>query len=34
MGLFKHPSLGRDERFNSDYHRLLDLLRQKLMRPN
>jgi hypothetical protein len=31
LGLFKHQSLSRDERFNSDYHRPLDLLRQHLM---
>lgn len=27
-GLFKHPSLGRNQRHNMDYHRPLDLLRQ------
>lgn len=32
LGLFKHKSLGREVRFNSDYHRPLDLLRQHLMR--
>lgn len=30
-GLFKHPSLGRDARFNSEYHRPLDLIRQRLV---
>lgn len=29
-GLFRHPALGRDPRFNSPYHRPLDLLRQRL----
>jgi hypothetical protein len=30
-GLFKHPALGRDTRHKSDYHRPLDLLRQRLI---
>ncbi len=30
-GLFKHPALGRDTRYNMDYHRPLDLLRQRLL---
>lgn len=30
-GLFQHPALGRDRRFNSPYHRPLDLARQRLM---
>lgn len=30
-GLFKHPALGRDERHNMDYHRPLDLIRQRLL---
>lgn len=30
-GLFKHPDLGRDTRYNMDYHRPLDLLRQRLL---
>lgn len=30
-GLFQHPALGRDTRFNSPYHRPLDLARQRLM---
>ena len=29
--LFKHPALGRNERYNMEYHRPLDLLRQRLM---
>ncbi|WP_458072089.1 DUF6933 domain-containing protein [Rhodanobacter sp. BL-MT-08] len=29
-GLFKHPALGRNERHNMEYHRPLDLLRQRL----
>lgn len=30
-GLFQHPSLGRDPRYNSEYHQPLDLLRQRLL---
>lgn len=30
-GLFKHRSLGRDARFNSDYHSPIDLLRARLL---
>lgn len=30
-GLFKHPGLGRNTRHNMDYHRPLDLLRQRLL---
>lgn len=30
-GLFRYPSLGRDARFNSEYHRPLDLIRQRLV---
>ena len=30
-GLFKHPALGRNERYRMDYHRPLDLVRQRLM---
>ena len=30
-GLFKHPALGRNRLHNMDYHRPLDLLRQRLM---
>ena len=30
-GLFKHPSLGRSTRRNSEYHLPLDLIRQRLM---
>lgn len=30
-GLFKHPALGRNERHRMDYHRPLDLLRQRLL---
>jgi hypothetical protein len=30
-GLFKHPALGRNERHNMDYHRPLDLIRQRLL---
>lgn len=30
-GLFKHPALGRNERFNMEYHRPLDLVRQRLL---
>lgn len=29
--LFKHPALGRNERHRMDYHRPLDLLRQRLL---
>lgn len=29
-GLFRHPALGRDARFNSPYHNPLDLLRERL----
>lgn len=29
-GLFRHPALGRNTRFNMEYHRPLDLLRQRL----
>ncbi|HET8554473.1 MAG TPA: hypothetical protein VFL78_06570 [Rhodanobacteraceae bacterium] len=29
-GLFQHPSLGRDARFNSPWHNPLDLLRDRL----
>jgi len=29
-GLFRHPALGRNTRFNMEYHRPLDLLRQLL----
>lgn len=32
-GLFKHPALGRNERHNMEYHRPLDLLRQRLLPP-
>ncbi|MFZ5657020.1 MAG: DUF6933 domain-containing protein [Pseudomonadota bacterium] len=32
-GLFKHPSLGRNEQLRSDHHRTLDLLRQRLCAP-
>lgn len=32
LGLFKHKSLGRNERYNMDYHRLLDLLQKHLRR--
>lgn len=32
-GLFKHPELGRDPRYNMDHHRPLDLVRQRLMPP-
>jgi hypothetical protein len=31
-GLFQHPALGRDERFNSPWHRPLDLVRSCLRR--
>lgn len=30
-GLFKHPALGRCERYNMEYHRPLDLLRQRFL---
>jgi hypothetical protein len=30
-GLFRHPALGRNERHRMDYHRPLDLLRQRLL---
>ncbi|MDE2315656.1 MAG: hypothetical protein KGK06_04545 [Xanthomonadaceae bacterium] len=30
-GLFKHPALGRNTRHNMEYHRPLDLLRQRLL---
>lgn len=30
-GLFKHPALGRNERYKMEYHRPLDLLRQRLL---
>lgn len=30
-GLFRHPALGRSTRHNMDYHRPLDLVRQRLM---
>lgn len=30
-GFFQHPALGRNERYNMEYHRLLDLVRQRLM---
>lgn len=30
-GLFKHPALGRDVRYNMDHHSPLDLLRQRLL---
>lgn len=29
-GLFRHPALGRNSRFNSPYHDTLDLIRQRL----
>jgi hypothetical protein len=29
-GLFQHPALGRNTRFNMEYHRPLDLLRERL----
>lgn len=31
-GLFQHPSLGRDTRYNSEYHSPLDLVRKKLLK--
>lgn len=30
QGLFKHPALGRDPRYNMDYHQPLDLVRKHL----
>ncbi len=30
-GLYKHPSLSRNRRYDMDYHRPLDLLRQRLL---
>lgn len=30
-GLFKHPALGRNARHNMEYHRPIDLIRQRLM---
>ena len=30
-GLFKHPALGRNTRHNMEYHRPLDLVRQRLL---
>lgn len=29
-GLFKHPAIGRNQRFNMEYHRPLDLVRERL----
>jgi hypothetical protein len=30
-GLFQHPALGRNQRHNMEYHRPIDLIRQRLM---
>jgi hypothetical protein len=32
-GLFQHPALGRNERHKMEYHRPLDLVRERLMLP-
>ena len=31
LGLFKHPALGRETKYNTDYHRPLDLAARRLM---